>query len=36
VTSTVLDGRPALRLCLINPLTTEDDVRRTLALLAGT
>lgn len=35
VTSTVLKGRGALRLCTINPLTTEDDLRATLARLAA-
>ncbi len=39
LTSTTLRGRPALRLCTINPRCTEDDVCRTidrLELLAGT
>ncbi|MHB1537186.1 MAG: pyridoxal phosphate-dependent decarboxylase family protein [Solirubrobacteraceae bacterium] len=35
VTSTRLRGRSALRLCTINPLTSEADIERTLALLAG-
>jgi glutamate/tyrosine decarboxylase-like PLP-dependent enzyme len=35
VTSTVLRDRPALRLCTINPLTTESDVEETLRRLAG-
>jgi aromatic-L-amino-acid decarboxylase len=35
VTSTVLQGRPALRLCTINPRTTETDIALTLQLLAG-
>ena len=30
VTSTVLKNRSVLRLCTINPLTTEDDIRETL------
>ena len=34
VTSTSLQGRPALRLCTINPLTTEADIEQTLELLA--
>ena len=34
VTSTRLDERSVLRLCTINPLTTEDDIRETLRLLA--
>jgi aromatic-L-amino-acid decarboxylase len=29
-TSTVLNGRTALRLCTINPRTTEEDIHRTL------
>lgn len=33
VTSTVLHGRTALRLCTINPRTTEDDIRETVARL---
>jgi aromatic-L-amino-acid/L-tryptophan decarboxylase len=35
VTSTVLRGRHALRLCTINPLTTESDIEHTLRRLAG-
>jgi aromatic-L-amino-acid decarboxylase len=35
VTSTVVRGRSALRLCTINPRTTEDDVAQTLARLAA-
>ena len=35
VTSTVLQGRSVLRLCTINPLTTEDDIEQTLERLAG-
>ncbi|MFP4274308.1 MAG: pyridoxal phosphate-dependent decarboxylase family protein [Paracoccaceae bacterium] len=34
VTSTSLKGRSVLRLCTINPLTTEQDVIRTIDLLA--
>jgi glutamate/tyrosine decarboxylase-like PLP-dependent enzyme len=34
VTSTMLKGRSALRLCTINPLTTEDDLRETLRRIA--
>lgn len=34
VTSTVLHGRTVLRLCTINPRTTHDDIRNTVALLA--
>jgi aromatic-L-amino-acid decarboxylase len=33
-TSTTLQGRPALRLCTINPRTTESDIEQTLACLA--
>ena len=33
VTKTTLDGRPALRLCPINPRTTAEDVRRTVNAL---
>jgi glutamate/tyrosine decarboxylase-like PLP-dependent enzyme len=32
-TSTVLKGRAVLRLCTINPRTSEDDLTRTLAHL---
>jgi len=35
VTSTMLKSRSALRLCTINPLTTEDDLRETLVRLAA-
>jgi aromatic-L-amino-acid/L-tryptophan decarboxylase len=35
VTRTVLRDRPALRLCTINPLTTESDIEQTLRRLAG-
>jgi glutamate/tyrosine decarboxylase-like PLP-dependent enzyme len=34
VTSTNLQGRPALRLCTINPQTTDADIEQTLELLA--
>lgn len=34
VTSTRLQGRAALRLCTINPLTTEADIEQTLVRLA--
>jgi glutamate/tyrosine decarboxylase-like PLP-dependent enzyme len=34
VSSTVLKGRPALRLCTINPLTTQADIARTIDMLA--
>ena len=34
VTSTTLKGRSALRLCTLNPLTTEDDLRETIDMLA--
>jgi aromatic-L-amino-acid/L-tryptophan decarboxylase len=34
-TSTRLQGRPALRLCIINPRTTEFDIEQTLERLAG-
>jgi glutamate/tyrosine decarboxylase-like PLP-dependent enzyme len=33
VSATRLDGRPALRLCPINPSTTSDDIGITLATL---
>lgn len=36
VTSTLLRDRPVLRLCTINPRTTEADIEQTLRLLAGT
>lgn len=35
VTSTVLRERQALRLCTINPLTTESDIEQTLQRLSG-
>jgi aromatic-L-amino-acid/L-tryptophan decarboxylase len=35
VTSTSLQGRAALRLCTINPLTAEADIEQTLERLAG-
>ena len=35
ITSTTLRGRPALRLCTINPRTTEADIAETLARLSG-
>lgn len=34
VTSTVLDSRTVQRMCLINPRTSEDDIRRTITMLA--
>jgi glutamate/tyrosine decarboxylase-like PLP-dependent enzyme len=34
-TSTVLRGRPCLRLCTINPRTTEEEVRETIRRLAA-
>jgi aromatic-L-amino-acid/L-tryptophan decarboxylase len=34
-TSTVLNGRTALRLCTINPRTTEDDIEQTLDWIDG-
>ncbi|WP_101065354.1 pyridoxal phosphate-dependent decarboxylase family protein [Roseovarius salinarum] len=34
VSSTVLKGKPALRLCTINPLTTPEDITRTIDRLA--
>lgn len=33
-TSTILRGQTVLRLCTINPRTTEDDLRRTIAEMA--
>lgn len=36
LTSTRLQGRSALRLCTINPRTTEADIEQTLERLAGT
>jgi hypothetical protein len=35
VTSTTLQGRAALRLCTINPRSTEGDIEQTLERLAG-
>jgi aromatic-L-amino-acid/L-tryptophan decarboxylase len=35
LTSTFLRGHPVLRLCTINPRTTEHDIATTLALLAA-
>ena len=35
VTSTTLQGRSVLRLCTINPLTTETDLEETIRRLAG-
>ncbi|HET7902056.1 MAG TPA: aminotransferase class I/II-fold pyridoxal phosphate-dependent enzyme [Candidatus Nanopelagicales bacterium] len=35
ITSTVLRGRRVLRLCTINPRTTEDDLRGTIAVIAS-
>ena len=34
LSSTVLSGRTVLRLCTINPATSDDDLRRTVALVA--
>lgn len=34
-TSTVLKGRPALRLCTINPRTRDDEIRETVRRLAA-
>ena len=34
VTSTLLKGHSVLRLCIINPLTTEADIRETIDRLA--
>lgn len=36
VTSTVLGGRPVLRLCTINPRTSDEDMRETVHRLAAT
>jgi glutamate/tyrosine decarboxylase-like PLP-dependent enzyme len=36
VTSTVLWGRPVLRLCTINPRTSDEDIRETVRRLAAT
>jgi glutamate/tyrosine decarboxylase-like PLP-dependent enzyme len=35
LTSTILRGRPVLRLCTINPRTTDADIAGTLARLVG-
>ncbi len=35
VVSTILKGRTVLRMCTINPRSTEEDVRETLAALDG-
>ncbi|MHA7849962.1 pyridoxal phosphate-dependent decarboxylase family protein [Roseovarius sp.] len=35
LSSTMLKDRSALRLCTINPLTTEDEIARTLEMLAA-
>jgi glutamate/tyrosine decarboxylase-like PLP-dependent enzyme len=35
VTTTKLKGRTALRLCIINPLTTEDDITETIDRLGS-
>jgi glutamate/tyrosine decarboxylase-like PLP-dependent enzyme len=34
LSSTVISGRSVLRLCVLNPLTTEDDIARTLEYLS--
>jgi aromatic-L-amino-acid decarboxylase len=34
VSATTVQGEPALRLCPINPATTEEDLRRTVAALS--
>jgi hypothetical protein len=34
VTTTSIRGRSVLRLCTLNPRTTEDDIRGTLRRLA--
>ncbi len=36
VSSTMLKGRSVLRLCTINPLTTQADIRETILRLAET
>jgi glutamate/tyrosine decarboxylase-like PLP-dependent enzyme len=36
LTSTVLSGRTVLRLCTINPRTTDEDITRTVDLVART
>ena len=35
ITSTTLGGRAVLRMCTINPRTTDEDIRTTVAKLAG-
>ena len=35
LTTSVLRGRVVIRLCPINPRTTEDDIRHTLERLDG-
>jgi hypothetical protein len=35
VTSTVLGDRPVLRLCTINPRTTDEDMEETVSCLTG-
>ena len=35
LTTSVLRGRVVIRLCPINPRTTEDDIRQTLDRLDG-
>jgi len=35
LTSTILNEQTVLRLCTINPRTTRDDIRQTIARLAG-
>ncbi|HEX5182564.1 MAG TPA: aminotransferase class I/II-fold pyridoxal phosphate-dependent enzyme [Allosphingosinicella sp.] len=35
VTSTVLNGRPVLRLCTINPRTTDEDIEETVCRLTA-
>jgi len=35
LTSTSVAGRPALRLCTINPRTSEDDIRSTIERMEG-
>jgi aromatic-L-amino-acid decarboxylase len=35
VTSTVLNGRPVLRFCTINPRTTDEDIEGTVERLTG-
>ncbi len=33
ITPTTLDGAPALRLCFVNPVTTDRDIDRIIASL---